>query len=131
MDYVSYIRAMVGTNKIIMNAAACIIPDDEDRILLQLRGDDHFWSLPGGIMELGETPEAAALRELREETGLEGEVADPSNPPSGCYFHPRCRYARDVCAQETPHLRELAPDHVVSCHLAEELDLAGASMMEA
>ena len=35
---------------------------------------------------------------------LEGDVPDPSNPPSGCYFHPRCRYAKDVCAQETPHI---------------------------
>ena len=52
---------------------------------------------------------------------LEGEVADPSNPPSGCYFHPRCRYAKDVCSQETPHLREIEPAHYVSCHRAEEL----------
>ncbi len=58
---------------------------------------------------------------------LEGEVADPSNPPSGCYFHPRCRYAKDVCSQETPHLREIEPAHYVSCHLAEELSLTGVS----
>jgi len=56
---------------------------------------------------------------------LEGEVADPSNPPSGCYFHPRCRYAKDICSQETPHLRELEPAHFVSCHRAEELSLTG------
>lgn len=56
---------------------------------------------------------------------LEGEVADPSNPPSGCYFHPRCRYAIDRCHQETPELRQLRPDHFVSCHRAEELSLAG------
>ena len=59
---------------------------------------------------------------------LEGEVADPSNPPSGCYFHPRCRYAKDVCSQETPHLRELEPAHYVSCHRAEELTLTGVMM---
>jgi peptide/nickel transport system ATP-binding protein len=70
-------------------------------------------------------------RDRRNRIRLEGEVADPSNPPSGCYFHPRCRYAQDRCATETPHLRELAPGHIVSCHLAEELSLAGASMMEA
>ena len=59
---------------------------------------------------------------------LEGEVADPANPPSGCYFHPRCRYAEDVCSQETPHLRELEPAHFVSCHRAEELALTGVAM---
>ncbi len=56
---------------------------------------------------------------------LEGEVADPSHPPSGCYFHPRCRYAADVCKTQTPTLREVRPDHYVSCHRAEELNLLG------
>ncbi len=56
---------------------------------------------------------------------LPGEVADPSNPPSGCYFHPRCQYKIDRCATEEPSLREIAPDHFVSCHRAEELRLMG------
>jgi peptide/nickel transport system ATP-binding protein len=56
---------------------------------------------------------------------LAGEVADPSNPPSGCYFHPRCPYAIDRCKIEPPQLRELRPGHVVSCHRAEELQLLG------
>jgi len=56
---------------------------------------------------------------------LPGEVADPSNPPPGCYFHPRCRYARPICREEEPALREIEPGHFVSCHRAEELSLAG------
>jgi peptide/nickel transport system ATP-binding protein len=56
---------------------------------------------------------------------LSGEVADPANPPSGCYFHPRCPYAVDRCKVEPPVLRELRPGHVVSCHRAEELQLQG------
>ncbi len=56
---------------------------------------------------------------------MQGDVADPSNPPSGCYFHPRCRYAKDICSQELPEFRELAPDHFVACHRAEELKLKG------
>ena len=58
---------------------------------------------------------------------LEGDVADPANPPSGCYFHPRCRYATEQCAREEPQLRELQPDHYVSCHRAEELSLVGVT----
>jgi peptide/nickel transport system ATP-binding protein len=56
---------------------------------------------------------------------MQGEVADPSNPPSGCYFHPRCQYAQDICKQKTPEFRELKPDHFVACHRAEELSLRG------
>jgi peptide/nickel transport system ATP-binding protein len=50
---------------------------------------------------------------------LEGEIADPSNPPTGCYFHPRCRYAQARCQTETPPLRDLGSDHHVACHFAE------------
>ncbi len=58
---------------------------------------------------------------------LEGDVADPANTPSGCYFHPRCRYATGLCKEKTPQLRELRPDHYVSCHRAEELNLIGVT----
>jgi peptide/nickel transport system ATP-binding protein len=56
---------------------------------------------------------------------LAGDVADPANPPSGCYFHPRCRYQIARCETEEPVLRQIAPDHFVSCHRAEELRLIG------
>ncbi|MBZ0299980.1 MAG: ATP-binding cassette domain-containing protein, partial [Anaerolineae bacterium] len=57
---------------------------------------------------------------------LPGEVADPSNPPGGCYFHPRCRYATDKCKAEEPPLERLAGNHLVACHYARELNLEGA-----
>jgi peptide/nickel transport system ATP-binding protein len=56
---------------------------------------------------------------------LEGEVADPSRPPSGCYFHPRCRYAQERCSTELPALRDVGGGHLVACHRAEELSLKG------
>ncbi len=56
---------------------------------------------------------------------LSGEVPNPSNPPSGCYFHPRCRYARPRCSEEEPLLREVNPGHFVACHLSEEFSLRG------
>ena len=58
---------------------------------------------------------------------LQGDIADPANPPSGCYFHPRCRYCIDICKTQTPVLRQIEPDHFVSCHRAEELTLTGIS----
>lgn len=60
---------------------------------------------------------------------LEGDVADPANPPSGCYFHPRCCYAVGICKEKTPELRELQPGHLVACHLAEQLSLQGVTQM--
>ncbi|MFN8493664.1 MAG: dipeptide ABC transporter ATP-binding protein [Caldilineaceae bacterium] len=56
---------------------------------------------------------------------LTGEVPSPANPPSGCYFHPRCQYAQGVCAQETPALREVTPGHFAACHFADTLTLRG------
>lgn len=56
---------------------------------------------------------------------MQGEVADPANPPSGCYFHPRCRYAKDLCKQKPPEFREVYPEHWAACHFSEELKLVG------
>jgi peptide/nickel transport system ATP-binding protein len=62
---------------------------------------------------------------------LPGEVANPANPPSGCYFHPRCRYAQEVCSQQRPLLRDVGNEHWVACHFAEELELAGLEAQQA
>lgn len=58
---------------------------------------------------------------------LEGDVPSPANPPSGCVFHPRCRYAQDICAQDVPPLVQIAPGHSARCHFAEELELQGVA----
>lgn len=66
------------------------------------------------------------LRAHKQRIVLEGDVADPANPPSGCYFHPRCPYSDgDRCVREAPALREITPEHYASCHYAEELSLRG------
>jgi oligopeptide/dipeptide ABC transporter ATP-binding protein len=57
---------------------------------------------------------------------LEGDVPSPANPPAGCVFHPRCRYANSgSCRTVEPPLQEVEPGHFVACHLAKELHLAG------
>ena len=94
-----------------------------------------------GVMYLGKLVEKAPTKELfdkplhpytralfsaalpshpdveQEEIMLTGEVPSPINPPSGCRFHPRCPMAEARCSEEEPQLREMAPGHVVSCHL--------------
>ncbi|MBI1281839.1 MAG: ATP-binding cassette domain-containing protein [Anaerolineaceae bacterium] len=62
---------------------------------------------------------------------LEGEIADPANPPGGCYFHPRCAYAQERCKLETPALRPIGNKRMVACHFAEELNLEGIPAISA
>jgi peptide/nickel transport system ATP-binding protein len=64
-------------------------------------------------------------RAPRERIVLQGDVANPTSPPSGCYFHPRCRYAIERCRIERPELEEIIPGHYASCHRARELALRG------
>ena len=56
---------------------------------------------------------------------LQGEVANPAAPPGGCYFHPRCPHAIEVCRTQAPAWQELSPGHFAGCHRAEELQLPG------
>lgn len=71
---------------------------------------------------------AVPLAEPRRRTQrilLSGEVADPSNLPSGCVFHPRCAYARPECAEGEPEWEEIAPEHFARCLFADSLELRG------
>jgi peptide/nickel transport system ATP-binding protein len=97
----------------------------------------------GRIVELAETdalfstprhPYTAALLSAAPEPDprsrakriiLQGEVANPAAPPGGCYFHPRCPHAVDVCRTRTPAWQEISPGHFVGCHRADELKLVG------
>ncbi len=61
---------------------------------------------------------------------LPGDVPSPANPPSGCVFHPRCRYAQDICKKEIPPLRQIEPDQWAACHFADELQLEGVGAVK-
>ncbi|HET7629669.1 MAG TPA: NUDIX hydrolase [Bacillales bacterium] len=70
MDYIRYLRSMVGKKPVIMVTAGAFIFDGHGRVLLHLRTDNGTWAHPGGFMELGESAEETARREVFEETGL-------------------------------------------------------------
>ncbi len=70
MDYIHDLRRLTGPRKLILNAADALIVR-EGKILFQRRADNGKWGLIGGLLELNETYEEAAIREIREETGLE------------------------------------------------------------
>lgn len=64
-------------------------------------------------------------RAKKKRVPLLGDVPSPTDPPSGCYFHPRCRYVQPLCKRETPPLIEVEPNHFAACHFADELELQG------
>ena len=70
MGWVEELRQLVGTRPLLLVAAGVIVQDSNGDILLQRRADGTGWGIPGGCMELGESLEGTARRELREETGL-------------------------------------------------------------
>jgi oligopeptide/dipeptide ABC transporter ATP-binding protein len=69
---------------------------------------------------------AADPKEVMDPVLLEGERPSPANPPAGCRFHTRCRYAKDECRTTMPALEELESGHFVACHFARDLELKGA-----
>ncbi len=75
-NYIKWLRSKVGHEKIILNFAGECIFNDQGEVLLQRRGDTNKWGFPGGAIEIDETPQMAAIREAKEETGLDVEVGD-------------------------------------------------------
>ena len=71
MGYIMDLRKELGHRPLIMSGAGAVIINADDQILLQRRADNGFWGLPAGSMELGESFEDVAIRELKEETNLE------------------------------------------------------------
>lgn len=76
MDYIKWLRSRVGHDRVIIVFAGGCLFDGEGRVLLQKRGDSGSWGFPGGAIELGETPEEAAVREIKEETGLDAQAGE-------------------------------------------------------
>ncbi len=70
MEYMNSLRRYMGHRPLLMVGATVLVLDEKDRLLMIRRSDSGAWGLPGGAMELGESAEEAARRELREETGL-------------------------------------------------------------
>lgn len=83
MDYINFLRKYVGNQPLIMVGSTVLVLDAQNRLLMMKRSDNNKWGVPGGAMELGESTEETARRELFEETGLAVEKLSLFNVFSG------------------------------------------------
>ncbi len=86
MEYYKYLRQYVGHKPIILPGSVVIIFNEQNEVLLQKR-HDGYWGLPGGLMDLGESFEEVAKREVYEETGLVVENLKLLNVFSGSEYY--------------------------------------------
>ncbi len=94
--------------------------------IVELAGTEELFSQPKhpyteALMSAVSVPDPR-LRSERRQIVLKGEIPSPRNPPPGCPFHPRCRYAEERCAKERPLLSALpGTDHLTACHFPERV----------
>jgi peptide/nickel transport system ATP-binding protein len=67
------------------------------------------------------------IQRYRKRVALRGDVPDPSQPPTGCSFHPRCLYAEDICRNTVPKLNDWKNKGQVACHFSDQLSLKGVN----
>ena len=119
------LRADLGLTYLFISHDIGVVEHISDRIVIMYLGRIVEASNTEALFKKPNHPYTQVL--LREVPRLEdrhhefhpvkGEIPSPIDPPSGCYFHPRCPFAMDRCRKESPPLREIAPDHISACHL--------------
>jgi len=116
-----------------------VVKHISDRVAVMYVGRMVELAPTEGLFSTPKHPYTAALlsavpepdpRRRAQRVVLQGEVANPASPPSGCYFHPRCAYALEICRTQAPAWEEVSPDHFVRCHRAGELQLSGVEGLE-
>jgi len=124
----------LGLTYLFVSHDLSVVNQISDRVAVMYIGKIVETGTPGELFASPKHPYTAALisalpkpnpRTRGTSVALTGEVASPANPPSGCYFHPRCPFAMDKCRVERPNLTELSPGRTVACHRANELTLSG------
>jgi peptide/nickel transport system ATP-binding protein len=125
LNLLADLRARFGLTMVFIAHDLAVVKNVSDRVAVMYLGKLVEIASSDELYRFAAHPYTEALLESIPEPdpdhhsdheGLSGELPSPLNPPSGCRFRTRCPYAQDLCAEQEPLLRDIAPGHQVACH---------------
>ncbi|HEY9076993.1 MAG TPA: dipeptide ABC transporter ATP-binding protein [Anaerolineaceae bacterium] len=134
LNLLNDLQKQFGLTYLFISHDLSVVEHISDRVAVMYLGSIVELAAANNLYETPKHPYTEALLSavptsdpdrMKKRIHLPGDVPSPSNPPSGCKFHPRCRYAKDICHQKNPVWREVGPDHWTACHLSDDLKLTG------
>ncbi|TFG12033.1 ABC transporter ATP-binding protein [Candidatus Thorarchaeota archaeon] len=135
MDAINLVREKLDLTMLLITNDQGLMAETADRIavmsagrIMEFADAETILMYPGHPFTrafLMSNPSMEMIRRIREKglilRGIPGSPPDMTNPPSGCPFHPRCQYKRNICVEQVPEYREVEDDHWIFCHRYEEL----------
>jgi peptide/nickel transport system ATP-binding protein len=134
LNLMADLQTRLGLTYLFIAHDLLVVEHVSDRIAIMYLGKIVELAVTNSIFDTPLHPYTAALLSAvpvpdpyytRQRIVLPGEVPSPSNPPTGCHFHPRCTYAQPICHTEEPPLKEVSKEHWAACHFASDLGLSG------
>ena len=129
LDMMSDLKKEIGTSMILITHDLGVVAETCDKVAIMYAGEIVEYGDLKSIFKETAHPYTKGLfgslpsldQKAHRLKPIAGLMPDPANLPEGCKFNPRCPYARDLCRQEVPCVRELNPGHLVRCHFCEEI----------
>jgi len=135
LDLMKGLKSRLGMSMVMITHDMGIIADMADRVTVLYAGQVFENAPTKALFDSPKQPYTdallAAVPRLDQKRTLRvipGNIPNLIEPPPGCRFHPRCRYAIERCSNQIPVLEEAEPSHTVACHRWRELELMGGTI---